>query len=224
LAETLALSTAIGADLENPTTILVEATALTSTSFAANLTFASKMTINARLQSKSSLVLGVTSDIVCRSGVTGKSTIGASITGVVGVRCLIGLGGKYSATLAKSYVIPAQLNMSGSLRITDDLFRINPLRMESSAYTSTSIAAELGYVKIELAAILKNATSVAISVAKLTLLGTSDPRQASIFEAGRASSGTIGGLGQRWVKRSDLQNSDLTTSVEWVEGEPPQLD
>ena len=226
LAKTLALSTAIQADLENPTTVLIEATALTNTRLAANLTFASKMTINARLQSRSTMVseLRLSVQALTSSGISGKSTISANLLGPIGVESEINLGGRYAGTLIKSYVIPAQLNMSSSLQITDDLFRINPLGMESSAYTSTSIAAELGYVKIELAAILSNATSVAISVAKLTFLGTSDPRQASIFEVGRASSGTIGGLGQRWVKRSDLQNSDLTTSVEWVEGEPPQLD
>ena len=205
--------------------VLVEDGWLVGTSIEADLRIAPRVELVARPRSKTSIEATTTADVVVRSIVAGKSIISANIAGSTGIEGEISLGGgRYAGTLVKSYVIPAQLNMSSSLRVDDDLFRINPIKVEISAYTATSIKADLGYIRVELAATLAGSASLAASVARLTLLGTSDLRQVNIFEAGKVSSGTIGGLGQRWVKRSDLQNNDLTTSVEWVEGSPPQLD
>jgi hypothetical protein len=198
---------------------------LVGTSIEADLRIASKLELVARPKSKTTIAATLTADLVVRSIVAGESIISINIAGPTGIEADLALSrGRYAGTLIKSYVIPAQLNMSSSLSVNDDLFRVNPLKVETSTFTATSIVADLGYIRVELASMLSGSTLLAASVARLTLLGTSDQRQANIFEVGKASSGTIGGLGQRWVKRSDLQNNDLTTSVEWVEGRPPQLD
>lgn len=220
----LAAVVATGAPTYADGGVLVRDGWLVGTSIQADLRIAPRVELVARHSSKTSIRATTTADVVVRSIVAGNSIISSNIAGPTGIAGEISLGGRYAGTLIKSYVIPAQLNMASSLRVDDNLFRINPLKVEISAYTATSIQADLGYIRTELAATLVGSASLAASVARLTLLGTSDLRQVNIFEAGRVSSGTIGGLGQRWVKRSDLQNNDLTTSVEWVEGSPPQLD
>jgi len=195
------------------------------TSIESDLQIAPKVELVARPRSKTSIRATITANVGVQSIVAGESIISVNVAGPTGIEADLALStGRYTGTLIKSYVIPAKLNMSSSLRVNDDLFRINPLKVETSVFTATSIKADLGYIKVELAATLAGSASLAASVARLTLLGTSDLRQVNIFEAGKVSSNTIGGLGQRWVKRSDLQNNDLTTSVEWVEGSPPQLD
>jgi hypothetical protein len=222
----LGTSTTIGADLLNPPTQLLAASVSTSTKCTPNLTIGSKLVIGtARLESGSKITSNLTfNKIAFNSKVDGTSSLGVIVTGGAGIRCEINLGGSYSGNLSRFVNIPSTLTLSGAISLNDILFRINPYLIESSTATATSIVANLGYVRVELSATLYKSTSIVVSAAKLVTLGTSDARQANIFEVGKASSATIGGLGQRWIKRSDLQNSDLTTSVEWVEGQPPQLD
>lgn len=222
----VATSTSISADLENPSTILIDSSVSTNTQFKPNLTIGSKLVIGtARLESGSKITSNLTfNKIAFNSKVDGTSSLGVIVTGGAGIRCEINLGGSYSGNLSRFVNIPSTLTLSGAISVNDNLFRINPYLIESSTATATSIVANLGYVRVELSATLYKSTSIVVSAAKLVTLGTSDARQANIFEVGKASSATIGGLGQRWIKRSDLQNSDLTTSVEWVEGQPPQLD
>jgi len=219
-------STSISASLDNPSTILIDSSVSTNTEFKPNLTIGSKLVIGtARVESSSKITSNLTfNKISFNSKVDGASSLRVIVTGGAGIRCEINLGGSYSGNLSRFVNIPSTLTLSGAISVNDNLFRINPYLIESSTATATSIVANLGYVRVELSATLYKSTSIVVSAAKLVTLGTSDTRQANIFEVGKASSATIGGLGQRWIKRSDLQNSDLTTSVEWVEGQPPQLD
>jgi hypothetical protein len=214
------------ADLENPTTILMDSPVSTNTQFKPNLTIGAKLVLGiVRCESKCQIAANLTfTQLVVRSAITTRSSLSVIVTGGAGIRCEINLSGSYSGNLSRFVSIPSTLTLSGAISVNDNLFRINPYLIESSTATATSIVANLGYVRVELSATLYKSTSIVVSAAKLVTLGTSDARQANIFEVGKASSATIGGLGQRWIKRSDLQNSDLTTSVEWVEGQPPQLD
>ena len=222
----VATSTSISADLENPSTILIDSLVSTNTQFKPNLTIGAKLVLGSvRCESKCQIAANLTfTQLVVRSTITTGSSLGVIVTGGAGIKCEIKLGGSYSGDLSRFVNIPSTLTLSGAISVNDNLFRINPYLIESSTATATSIVANLGYVRVELSATLYKSTSIVVSAAKLVTLGTSDARQANIFEVGKASSATIGGLGQRWIKRSDLQNSDLTTSVEWVEGQPPQLD
>lgn len=219
-------STPISADLENPTTVLIDSPVSMNTQFKPNLTIGAKLVLGSvRCESKCQIAANLTfTQLALRSTITTGSSLSVIVTGGAGVRCEINLGGSYSGNLSRFVSIPSTLTLSGAISVNDNLFRINPYLIESSTATATSIVANLGYVRVELSATLYKSTSIVVSAAKLVTLGTSDARQANIFEVGKASSATIGGLGQRWIKRSDLQNSDLTTSVEWVEGQPPQLD
>ena len=226
LIESISTKTQIAADLENPIKINLSETISTSTTIEANLAFARKVTLGTtRLGGRTEISSSMSFlNHAIRSNISSGTSLDVTTSGGAGITCNIECSGSYVGSLIRFVNIQTSVSSSATLEITDDLLRINPYLIEASTATATSIVANLGYVRVELSATLHKSTSIVVSAAKLVTLGTSDARQANIFEVGKASSATIGGLGQRWIKRSDLQNSDLTTSVEWVEGQPPQLD
>jgi hypothetical protein len=226
LIESISARTQIVADLQNPVSVDLSATISTGTTIAANLTFARKVTFGTTRLGGGTEISPSMSFLnhSIGSNISSGTSLAVTTSGGAGITCKIECSGSYVGSLIRYVNIQTSVSSSATLKITDDLLRINPYLIESSTATATSIVANLGYVSVELSATLYKSTSIVVSAAKLVTLGTSDARQANIFEVGKASSATIGGLGQRWIKRSDLQNSDLTTSVEWVEGQPPQLD
>lgn len=224
-SESISTNTQIVVDLENPVKINLSETISTSTNIEANLTYSRKVTLATRVSCGTAIspyISLLNSSIA--SNTSARTTLAVTTSGGAGILCNISCSGSYSASLIRFVNILATTASSTTLGISDNLLRINPYEIGASVGTFTAFSANLGYILVELQAQLNKSTRFGVSVAKLTTLGTTDVRQASIFEAGRPGAVTIGGLSQRWVKRSDLQNNDLTTSVEWVEGQPPQLD
>lgn len=225
LVESINTKALINSQLEVLKTLDILVAALTGTSINANLVFANKVTLGVtRLDQSSSLVAEAEMAVSIRTAVLTKAGFSGLISAETGLATEYKSKTGLSANAIMSRPILSAVAGGAELSVIDDLFRINPYLISASLGTSTFFVANLGYALIELTAQLNKSTSIGVSVAKLITLGTTDARQSSIFEAGRLGAATIGTLSQRWVKRSDLQNSDLTTSVEWVEGQPPQLD
>jgi len=155
------------------------------------------------------------------SSISSKTQLDGVTTGAFGLTQSLKMSSKIESDIIKFIPVTSAINCK-SVLATDT--RVNPYPLNSALYSNTTISADIGYVKIELSASLNNATALSLGVARLTSLTTTDSRQVRIFEAGKTGGQTLASLGQRWVKRSDLQNNDLQTSVEWVEGEPPKLD
>jgi hypothetical protein len=226
LAETVAGTTRMAEQFEVQRGVDVNTSVSMASFVSANLTIATKVSFGStKLSQKTELSSSMTFATYSTSvAISGATSLGVIVTGGAGIQCGISANGSYSASITSFVPISSPLDSYLEIDVSDTLFRINPYLIESASITATGILADLTFTKIELAAVLNKSTSIRASSAKLITLGTTDSRASNIFEAGKGSPGSISGLSQRWVKRSDLQNSDLTTSVEWVEGEPPQLD